>query len=183
MFIYLMMLDTEEEKSKFEKVYFKYRQLMFQIANGILKDEYLAEDVVHKSFIKIMKHLDKIKEIECPKTKGFIVIIVKHAAIDLYRKRKRENTIQIDEEVLIEHRGTTVDQEVIDKIENPLTAAILSLSYHYSEIILLKYNHNYADKQIAELLGLSEDNVKKRLQRAKKKLKEIMKEVGNARTR
>ena len=72
---------------------------------------------------------------------------------------------------------------MIDKIENPLTAAILSLSYHYSEIILLKYNHNYADKQIAELLGLSEDNVKKRLQRAKKKLKEIMKEVGNARTR
>lgn len=178
MFIYLMMLDTEEEKSKFEKVYFKYRQLMFQVANGILKDEYLAEDVVHKSFIKIMKHLDKIKEIECPKTKGFVVIIVKNTAIDLYRKRKRENTVEIDEEVLIEHRGRRVDQEVIDKIENPLTAAILSLPHHYSEIILLKYNHSYTDKQIAGLLGLSEDNVKKRLQRAKKKLKEIMKEVG-----
>lgn len=178
MFIYLMMLDTEEEKSKFEKIYFKYRQLMFQVANGILKDEYLAEDAVHKAFIKIMKHLDKIKEIECPKTKAFSVIIVKHTAIDLYRKRKRENTVQIEEEVLVEYRATTVDQEVIDKVENPLTAAILALPYHYSEIILLKYNHNYTDKQIAGLLGLSEDNVKKRLQRAKKKLKEIMKEVG-----
>lgn len=173
-----MMLDTEEEKSKFEKIYFKYRQLMFQVANGILKDEYLAEDAVHKAFIKIMKHLDKIKEIECPKTKAFSVIIVKHTAIDLYRKRKRENTVQIEEEVLVEYRATTVDQEVIDKVENPLTAAILALPYHYSEIILLKYNHNYTDKQIAGLLGLSEDNVKKRLQRAKKKLKEIMKEVG-----
>ncbi len=178
MFIYLMMLDTEEEKSKFEKIYFKYRQLMFQVANGILKDEYLAEDAVHKAFIKIMKHLDKIKEIECPKTKAFSVIIVKHTAIDLYRKRKRENTVQIEEEVLVEYRATTVDQEVIDKVENPLTAAILALPYHYSEIILLKYNHNYTDKQIAGLVGLSEDNVKKRLQRAKKKLKEIMKEVG-----
>ena len=178
MFIYLMMLDTEEEKSKFEKIYFKYRQLMFQVANGILKDEYLAEDAVHKAFIKIMKHLDKIKEIECPKTKAFSVIIVKHTAIDLYRKRKRENTVQIEEEVLVEYRATTVDQEVIDKVENPLTAAILALPYHYSEIILLKYNHNYTDKQIAGLLGLSEDNVKKRLQRAKKKLKEIMKEAG-----
>lgn len=173
-----MMLDTEEEKSKFEEIYFKYRQLMFQVANGILKDEYLAEDAVHKSFIKIMKHLDKIKEIECPKTKGFVVIIVKNTAIDLYRKRKRENIVQIDEEVLMEYRGTTVDQEVIDKIENPLTVAILALPHHYSELILLKYNHNYTDKQIAGLLGLSEDNVKKRLQRAKKKLKEIIKEVG-----
>ena len=173
-----MMLDTEEEKSKFEKVYFKYRQLMFQVANGILKDEYLAEDVVHKSFIKIMKHLDEIKEIECPKTKGFIVIIVKHTAIDLYRKRKREKIVQIDEEMLIEYRGMAVEQEVIDKIENPLTVAILLLPHHHSEIILLKYSHNYTDKQIAKLLGLSEDNVKKRLQRAKRKLKEVLKEVG-----
>lgn len=59
-----MMLDTEEEKSKFEKIYFKYRQLMFKVANDILSDEYLAEDTVHKSFIKIMKHLDKINDIE-----------------------------------------------------------------------------------------------------------------------
>lgn len=177
-FIYLMMLDTEEEKSKFEKVYLKYRQLMFHVANDILKDEYLAEDVVHKSFIKIMKYLDKIKEIECPKTKGFVVIVVKHAAIDVYRKRKRENTVQIEEEVLVEHRVTTVDQEVIAKIENPLTAAILALPYHYSEVILLKYNHNYTDQEIAGLLGLTEDNVKKRLQRAKKKLKQLLKEVG-----
>ncbi|MFR2838802.1 MAG: RNA polymerase sigma factor [Zhenhengia sp.] len=172
------MLDTEEEKSKFEKIYFEYRQLMFHIANDILSDEYLAEDAVHKSFIKIMKHLNKINDIECPKTKGFIVIIVKHTAIDLYRKRKREKIVQIDEEMLIEHRGTTVEQEIIDKIENPLTATILSLPHHYSEIILLKYSHNYTDKQIAKLLGLSEDNVKKRLQRAKKKLKEVLKEVG-----
>lgn len=178
MFIYLMMLDTEEEKSKFEKIYFNYRQLMFHIANDILNDEYLAEDAVHKSFIKIMKHLNKINDVECPKTKGFIVIVVKHTAIDLYRKRKRENTVQINEETLIEHRGTTVEQEVIDKVENPLTAAILSLPHHYSEIILLKYSHHYTDKQIANLLGLSEENVRKRLQRAKRKLKEFLKEVG-----
>lgn len=178
MFIYLMMLDTEEEKSKFEKIYFKYRQLMFKVANDILSDEYLAEDTVHKSFIKIMKHLDKINDIECPKTKGFIVIVVKHIAIDLYRKRKREEVVQIDEEMLIEYRGMTVEQEVIDKIETPLTVAILLLPHHYSEIILLKYSHNYTDKQIAKLLGVSEDNVKKRLQRAKRKLKEVLKEVG-----
>ena len=131
-----MMLDTEEEKSKFEKIYFEYRQLMFRIANVILKDEYLAEDAVSKSFIKIMKHLNKINDIECPKTKGFIVIVVKYTAIDLYRER--ENTGHIDEEVLIERRSTTVDQEVIAKIENPLTLAILSLPHHYSEILLLK---------------------------------------------
>ena len=172
------MLDTEEEKSKFEEVYFIYKHIMFHVANDILKDEHLAEDAVHKSFMKIMKHLDKINEVESTKTKGFVVIVVKHTAIDLYRKRKSERMVKLDDSVSLEHKGITVDQEVIDKIENPLTSAILSLPQRYSEIILLKYSHGYTDKQIAKLLGLSEENVKKRVQRAKKKLQVSMQEVG-----
>lgn len=38
MLIYLNLLDTEEEKSKFEQIYNYYRQIMFYVAKGILKD-------------------------------------------------------------------------------------------------------------------------------------------------
>lgn len=172
------MIDNEEERSKFEALYFKYRQLMFQVANDILKDDYLAEDAVHKAFEKIMKNLDKIHDVECPKTKGFIVIVVKHVAIDFYRKRKRENIVELNENEGIREYVLNVEQVVIDKIEHPLTRAILLLPHHYSEIILLKYSHNYTERQIADLLGLSEENAKKRLQRAKKKLREKMGVVG-----
>lgn len=173
-----MGLDSEEEKRKFEALYFKYRQLMFQVANGILQDDYLAEDAVHKAFEKILKNLDKIHDVACPKTKGFIVIVVKHVAIDFYRKRKRENIVELNENERIREYVLGVEQVVIDKIEHPLTRAILLLPHHYSEIILLKYSHNYTERQIADLLGLSEENTKKRLQRAKKKLREKMGVVG-----
>lgn len=172
------MIDSEDEKSKFESLYFKYRYLMFHIANDILKDDYLAEDAVHKAFEKIMKNLDKIYDVECPKTKGFIVIVVKHVAIDFYRKRIRENLVELNQNEEVRGGGLNVEQVVIDKIEHPLTRAILLLPQHYSEIILLKYSHDYTEKQIADLVGLSEENVKKRLQRAKKKLIEKMEEVG-----
>ena len=172
------MIDSEEDKNKFEILYFKYRQLMFRVANDILKDEYLAEDAVHFAFEKIMKNLDKIEAIECPKTKGFVVIVVKRVAIDFYRKRKKEYVVALNQDEEIGAGTTYVEQSVIDKIEHPLIKGILLLPHHYSEIILLKYSHNYTEKQIAKLLGLSEENVKKRLQRAKKKLKEKMEEVS-----
>ncbi len=50
MLIYLSMIELEEDKNKFEQLYITYKQTMFYVANRILKDEYLSEDVVHQAF-------------------------------------------------------------------------------------------------------------------------------------
>ena len=91
MFIYLNMIESEEDKSKFEQIYNTHKQTMFYVANRIIKDQYLAEDIVHQAFLKIIDNLDKINEINCHKTRSFIVIIVQNLSIDFYRKRKRED--------------------------------------------------------------------------------------------
>ena len=43
MLLFLSMLDTEEEQSKFAFLYEKYRYLMWYVAKDILKDKDLAE--------------------------------------------------------------------------------------------------------------------------------------------
>lgn len=52
---YLQMLDTPEEKIRFEQIYLKYRGLMYHVANGILHDRQDAEDAVHNAFLRIIK--------------------------------------------------------------------------------------------------------------------------------
>ena len=47
MIIYLQMLETPEEKSKFEQLYLEYKGLMFHVAYEILHNEQDAEDAVH----------------------------------------------------------------------------------------------------------------------------------------
>uniref|UniRef100_UPI00237B055B RNA polymerase sigma factor n=1 Tax=Clostridioides difficile TaxID=1496 RepID=UPI00237B055B len=64
----------------------------------ILKDDHLSEDAVHNAFLRIIKNIDKIDEVDSPRTKAFIVIIVERIAIDFYRKRKREKVSDIEEE-------------------------------------------------------------------------------------
>jgi len=49
---YLSVIDTEEDKTKFELIYEQYGKLMFYIANQILKDQFLAEDAVHLFYAK-----------------------------------------------------------------------------------------------------------------------------------
>ena len=62
MLFYLSLIDTEEEKSKFEQLYHLYRYTMLHVAVSILKETQLAEDAVHEAFIRIAKNLHKIVE-------------------------------------------------------------------------------------------------------------------------
>lgn len=49
--LYLSLLSTEAERSRFEEVYSQCRKQMIVIATSILKNEADAEDVVHDVFL------------------------------------------------------------------------------------------------------------------------------------
>ena len=51
--MYLNLVDTPEEKSKFKQLYDKYRNLMFFCAKEILKDDGLAEDAQMQASARI----------------------------------------------------------------------------------------------------------------------------------
>lgn len=137
---------------------------MFFLGNRILRDEYLAEDAIHQAFLRIIDNLDKIDKIDCHKTKGFVVIIVENIAIDFYRKRKREKTISFDE---IEFYIKDIKNES-NLIINDVEEAILKLSINYSSVFRLKYSQGYSNREISEILKISEQNVRQRISRGKK---------------
>ena len=55
MLIYLQAIESEEERSKFEQLYFQYRGLMYHVAMRILNNPHSAEDAVHQAFLFIKK--------------------------------------------------------------------------------------------------------------------------------
>lgn len=165
MMIYLQMIDSPEDRSKFEQIYIEYRDLMFYIANRILNNQQDAEDVVHEAFLKVAEHIEKIGDPKCSKTKSFIVIVVENKAIDLYRKRSRHPNVELNDEVQSE--------SVTYECENILTECIMKLPARYREVILLHYYHGYSRKEIAKILGLSYGATSQLELRAKKRLMEL----------
>ena len=47
MLIYLQMIETPEDRSKFEIIYEEYRDMLYTRANGILHNKMDAEDATH----------------------------------------------------------------------------------------------------------------------------------------
>ncbi len=173
--------SEQREQDKFEQLYLTYRQVMFNVANSILKDPQLAEDAVHQAFMRILNHLEKISEVDCPKTKSFVVIIVKNISINLYNSRKRRTVLSLDElENWTMDAGASPQKQVEDREgEMELAALLERMPEGYRSVLLLKYDNGYSTGEIADMLGLSEENVKKRIQRARKKLEDLLqKEVS-----
>lgn len=170
MLIFLQMIETPQEKSKFEILYQQYRNLMFSIASQILKNDQDAEDAVHQAFVKIAENIKKIDEPISPQTKSYVVTIAENKAIDLYRKRQRHMTIALTEEV----HGLEVNTEGI----GDLAGCILKLPGQYREMILLRYHHGYSIQEIAKMMGISVSAANKLNQRAKNRLRDLCREEG-----
>lgn len=173
MLLYIQMLETPEEKSKFEQLYLGYRNLMFYVANRILHNQQDSEDVVHDSFLKIIKIIKKIENPKCPQTRSLIVIITERTAIDLYRRHQKITESPLDEEQLC--LSSSVEIETAEK-KTDLALAVATLPPKYRAVLLLRYDHGFSETEVAQILSMSVDNVHKTIQRAKKKLERILEE-------
>ena len=171
MIIYLQMLETSEEKVRFEELVHTYKNLMFYVANQILNNEHDAEDAVQQAFFAILKNFEKISEIKCPQTRSFVVTVVERKAIDLYRAKNRNAVISFDEEYINTPASDAADA-VADRTD--LAQALAMLPTRYRELLLLKYDSGYSDQEIATMCSMTPANVKKTIHRAKKRLETLL---------
>ena len=170
MLVYIQMIETPAEKSKFETIYLMYRQCMYQTAFSILKNSQDAEDAVHSAFVKIARSMQKIGKPESYETKGFVVTVVRNTAIDLYRKKQAHPDAQYIE---------TMDsvQETYDG-ENAVARCIAKLPERQQNVLILRYVYGYDLREIAQMLGVTYKNAAQIEQRAKTKLRLLCEEEG-----
>ena len=170
MLIYLQIIESPQDISKFEILHEHYKGLMYHIAYDILQNQEDAEEAVSDAFWKIAKNILKISEPICPKTRAYIVLVVESTSVDLWRKRQRRiDTAPLEHEPKIHARYEG---------ENRVAELILQLPPHDREILLLRYHQGYSLRETAKLLNISAAAARKREQRAKLKLEALCREEG-----
>lgn len=172
--------DKETDEDKISNLYDKYSKLMRTEAFKILNDYALSEDAVHQAFIKIMRNLHKINHDNEAKIRNFLVIVCRNMAINIYKERLylNENTETLnfetdDDDNVIDYREPSkvlIDKENIEK----LAKHIAKLPDIYKDVLILEKVHGYAKEEIAELLGIKYETVRKRSLRARNMLVEAL---------
>lgn len=173
--LYLSMVETEEQRSLVEQIYYDCEQVMYRTAYSVLHNKQDAEDAVHDAFLRIIADIDRIAGIEPGKRKNYAVIVSRNTAIDRYRRNKK----QVDIEDIPDHEDDGADIERMafgGYNAETLNETLSRLPEDYREALIMHYYHDMTLDSIAAALGISYDATKSKLFRARKKLYELLKD-------
>ena len=159
---------TKAETEKLHKLYEIYEQPMYRIAFSVLKNSSDAEDAVSDAFMSIIKKIGRIGEPYSPKTKSYIVKTIRSSAIDIYRKNRRnyDRVQPIDDSINLIPDTVSGFEDDISDIDGILNI----LNETDRKIITLRCNDELQWRDIAQQMNMTEANVRKRFERARKKI-------------
>ncbi|MDF1618625.1 RNA polymerase sigma factor [Petrocella sp. FN5] len=176
MLAFLILLDTNDERSEFDKLYENYHMMVYRAAYSVLKDKYLAQDAAQISFIKIAKKFNLIHSKNILDERAYIYRLTLNTAKDMLDKE--QCFMNVEETFLsniIDEQSMT-ELSIIQIENHKETLALLDeINPSYGEIIYLKYFREFENDEIGILLDLTSNAVRVKLHRALNALREVTK--------
>jgi len=161
----------------------KYKHMVYTLAIRIVKNREEAEEISQDVFVKAFKNLGKFKGES--KFSTWIYKIAYYASLDILKKKKRfVNSENIDEFNEVDLGNIKDALEYLHEKERKkiINDALLKLNEDERIILTLYYFEELPVKEISKVVNLSEDNIKTKLFRSRKKLATILKHVIEPRT-
>ena len=149
----------------------KYRNIIWKQIKDIVKDTESTVEIYQETvrrFLTVYNKLDKTNEwmVLC-----YIKAIAKYAAYEYCRKRRREYLIP-DMDCYPTSTIQDVETLVVNKVMyETVRQEILQMDETYSAPLLLRVQQNLSYKEIGKLLGISEQNARVRVHRARELLR------------
>ncbi|RHW38099.1 RNA polymerase sigma factor [Neobacillus notoginsengisoli] len=162
----------------FNELYATYSQRMHQIAYSIIKDSYLAEDIVQESFLKAFNKMDTIQDLT--KVGAWLSAVARRTAIDFVRGEQRKRWLPADQTVMeqkITEKGVSESTEKkfdFILLQEDVREALFGMAPDYRKVMILRVDFGLKEPEIASRLNLKSATVRTRLYRARKQLRKAM---------
>jgi RNA polymerase sigma factor (sigma-70 family) len=138
---------------------------VFRFIRANIKDDERANDIVQDSYEKLWRH---VAEIEYPVVKSWLFSTAYHIMIDIIRKEKRITNLELI------HENEMIYESQYNDLNEILHVALDKLPEQQKTSVLLRDYEGYSYKEIGDITGLSEAQVKINIYRGRVALKNFI---------
>lgn len=171
----LMEMVKQGDHKAYEELVSKYRKAGIAFAYQIIRDEYLAEDVVQDCFARIYILREKYKNTYSFKT--YLFALIKNRSIDYLRMQKA--TVNIDDFELTPGSKNSIEQLVLEKEDiRQIYRQLEKIQGDYKQVLYLYAIEDLSYEQIAKVMKQTTAQVRVKIYRARQKLKLLRTEEG-----
>lgn len=167
------------ETAAFEELLNRYKKSVFTIAYRMMGNYHEAEDISQEVFVCVYNKLYQFDRSK--KFSPWIHRIVVNTCISTMRKRNKVVALNFDESFVphydVEQNEVSEDPHLVfekKELKTEIDAALMELPESYRVVIILRYQLDLKNQEIAEIMDVSRENVEVKIHRARKALRKII---------
>ena len=173
----LLQCISGNQRAQLE-VYNRYYKAMYNTAVRIVKDSYVAEDIMQESFLSAFTKLESLKE---PSTFGaWLKRIVINNSVYYYHKNNKNNDVPLDDVMykVEDHQGISEDYEFTNLKAAQVLETMKTLKDNYQVGLTLHLIEGYDYEEICEVMNITYANCRTMISRAKDSLRQKLQPIA-----
>lgn len=154
------------------EIHDRYYERITRFIASLVRDDWAADDLVQEVFIKIDRHIHSLKDRE--KLGSWIFKIAYHISMD-HLKNKHTQLYKQSSELTDQRSGIQLEKKMEQHQMGQCVRQKMELLPDTYRLPLILFDiEGFSHKEISGILGITEENTKIRLHRARKELKKIL---------
>ena len=159
------------------EIYDQYYQRVRKFILHTVRNEWVADDLVQETFIRISNNLGSVRD--AARLQAWIFRIAHNICQDYFRGQGKTANLSV-EEIRAETAPAKAPTPQKELEQGQMRKCVFGLVNFLPEslrsVIILSDISEFSQREIAEILGITVENVKIRLHRGRKKLKALLEE-------
>lgn len=181
----LVLQARQGDFAAFEQLVARFQARVYRLAYRITGQAADAEDVTQQTFLSLVEHLKDFRGESA--VAGWVLRIAANHALKLLRKKRGLPTVPLSSPAEDDDSSPVPHPEIVApwrddpavlaerrEVREWVESALAQLDDKYRVVFVLRDIEGFSVRETAEVLGLSESNVKVRLLRARLALRETL---------
>ncbi|MCR4400229.1 MAG: sigma-70 family RNA polymerase sigma factor [Syntrophomonadaceae bacterium] len=173
---FLAQQALDGDLDAFEELVLRHQRMVFAVAYRMTGQREEAEDVAQEVFVNLYRKLARFDSSR--RFLPWLQRVTVNTCISHLRRRKKVVALSFDDS-LAHHSHEQPASALLDparaleakELRGDIQHALLRLPESYRAVLILRYQLELSNQEIADLLGVSRENIEVRIHRARKALR------------
>ena len=160
----------------FDDVYERLFPTIFHVAYRITGSREIAEDLCQEAFIKLMERPNLLPDLD--QSKYWLLRVVRNLSLNSEKRRRRERAAVGRLTQMSAGVAESGEKQLLQReLQSSVQAALDNLPHNLRAPLVFREYGNLGYREIGAILGISENNVKVRVFRARDRLHKVLGEA------
>lgn len=165
--------STQSNPENFRALYESYYRPIFLFVLHRIGDKQTTADITSQVFLKALLNISKYDFRGLPFS-AWLYRIASNECNDLFRRRKRVRFVVLDESAANDLYEEMFELDAKEELKKKLPGALEQLKPAELQLIELRYMEGRPFKEVADILGITENYAKVRVYRTLEKMKKML---------